>query len=48
MLSDVKALNKLVDPVRSAAEMGAVIPSGVVNLKTCSVICYTEACFPKC
>ena len=42
-LPDVKALNKLVDQARSTAEMGIVLPSGVVNLKTCSVVCYADA-----
>ena len=42
-LADVKALNKLVDQARSTAEMGIVFPSGVVNLKTCSVVCYADA-----
>ena len=37
-----KALNKLVDQARSTAEMGIVIPCGVVTLKTSSVICYAE------
>ena len=41
-LADVKALNKLVDQA-STAEMGIVILSGVVNLKTCSVVCYADA-----
>ena len=44
-LSGVKALNKLFDQVRSTAGMGIVIPCGVVNLKTCSVICHTDAAF---
>ena len=38
-LSDVKALNKLVEQAKSTAEMGIVIPRGVVNLETCSVVC---------
>ena len=41
-LSDIKALNKLVDPASSPAEMGIVIPCGAVNLKTCSVVCVTQ------
>ena len=41
----MKASNKLVDQARSAAEMGIVIPCGVVNLNTCSVICYEDAAF---
>ena len=44
-LSDVKALNKVVDQARSAAETGSVIHCGVVNLKTCSVICCADAAF---
>ena len=32
-LSDVKTLNKLVEQAKSTAEMGIVIPCGVVNLK---------------
>ena len=39
---DVKALSKLVDQARSTAEMGIVIPCGVVTLKTSSVIGYAE------
>ena len=38
-LSDVKTLNKLVEQAKSTAEMGIVIPCGVVNLETCSVAC---------
>ena len=41
--SDVEAFNKLVDQARSAAEMGFVLPCGVVNLNTCSVFCYADA-----
>ena len=41
MLSNFKALNKLVE----LAEMGIVIPCGVVNLGTCSVVCYADAGF---
>ena len=44
-LSDVKTLNKLVEQAQSAAEMGIVIPCGVVNLETCSVACYADAGF---
>ena len=43
--SDVEASNKLVDQARSAAEMGFVLPCGVVNLNTCSVFCYADAVF---
>ena len=42
-LSDVKAWNKLADPATSTAEMGIAIPCGVVNVKTCSVICHADA-----
>ena len=45
-LFDVKAVNKLVDQARSTAEMGIVIPCGVVTRKTSSVICYAE--FSEC
>ena len=38
-LSDIKALNKLVDLAKRTAEMGIVIPCGAVNLETCSVVC---------
>ena len=44
-LSDVKTLNKLVEQAKSTAEMGIVIPCGVVNLETCSVVCYADAGF---
>ena len=44
-LSDVKTLNKLVEQAKSTAEMGVVIPCGVVNLETCSVACYADAGF---
>ena len=44
-LSDVKALNKLVEQAKSTAAMGIVIPCGVVNLETCSVVCYADAGF---
>ena len=44
-LSDVKALNKLVEQAKSTAEMGIVIPCGVVNLETYSVVCYADAGF---
>ena len=47
-LSDVKTLNKLVEQAKSTAEMGIVIPCGVVNLETCSVACYADAGFAKC
>ena len=42
-LSDVKTLNKLVEQAKSTAEMGIVIPYGVVNLETCSVVCYARS-----
>ena len=32
-LSDVKTLNKLVDEAKSLAEIGILIPCGVMNLK---------------
>ena len=44
-LSDVKTLNKLVEQAKGTAEMGIVIPCGVVNLETCSVVCYADAGF---
>ena len=44
-LSDVKALDKMVVQAISTAEMGIIIPCGVVNLKTCSVICHADAAF---
>ena len=44
-LSDVKTQNKLVEQAKSTAEMGVVIPCGVVNLETCSVFCYADAGF---
>ena len=44
-LSDIKALNKFVDQAKSTPEIGIVIPCGVVNLKTCSVVCYADAGF---
>ena len=44
-LSDVKTLNKLVEQANSTAEMGIVIPCGVVTLETCSVACYADAGF---
>ena len=44
-LSDVKTLNKLVEQAKGTAEMGIVIPCGVVNLETCSVACYADAGF---
>ena len=44
-LSDVKTLNKLVEQAKSTAEMGIVIPCGVVNLEACSVVCYADAGF---
>ena len=44
-LSDVKTLNKLVEQAKNTAEMGIVIPCGVVNLETCSVACYADAGF---
>ena len=44
-LSDVKTLNKLVEQAKSTAEMGIVIPRGVVNLETCSVVCHADAGF---
>ena len=44
-LSDVKTLNKLVEQAKSTAEMGIVIPFGVVNLETCSVACCADAGF---
>ena len=43
--SDVKTLNKHVEQAKSTAEMGIVIPCGVVNLETCSVVCYADAVF---
>ena len=39
-LFDVKTSNKLVDQAKSTAEMGIVILCGVVNLETCSIVCY--------
>ena len=44
-LADVKTLNKLVEHAKGTAEMGIVIPCGVVNLGTCSVVCYADAGF---
>ena len=44
-LSDVKTLNRLVEQAKNTAEMGIVIPCGVVNLETCSVACYADAGF---
>ena len=44
-LSDVKALNTLVEQPKSTAEMGIVIPCGVVNLETSSVVCHADAGF---
>ena len=44
-LPDIKALNKLVDQAKCTPEMGIVIPCGVVNLKTCSVVRYADAGF---
>ena len=44
-LSDVKTLNKLFEQAKSTAEMGIVIPCGVVNLEICSVVCYADAGF---
>ena len=44
-LSDVKALNKLVEQAKGTAEMGIVIPCGVENLETCSVVCFADAGF---
>ena len=44
-LSDVKALNKLVEQAKSTAEMGMVIHSDVVKLETCSVVCHADAGF---
>ena len=44
-LSDIKALNKLVDQAKSSAEMDIVIPCDAVNLETCSVVCYADAGF---
>ena len=44
-VSDVKTLNKLVEQAKSTAEMGIVIPCGVVNLETCSVACCADAGF---
>ena len=44
-LSDVKTLNKLVEQAKSTAEMGIVIPCGVVNLETYSVAFYADAGF---
>ena len=38
-------MNKLVEQAKSTAEMGIVIPCGVVNLETCSVVCYADAGF---
>ena len=37
--------NKLVEQAKSTAEMGIVIPCGVVNLETCSVVCFADAGF---
>ena len=39
------SLNKLVEQAKSTAEMGIVVPYGVVNLETCSVVCYANAGF---
>ena len=44
-LSDVKALNKIVDQARSTADMGIVIACGVANLKTYSVVCNADTAF---
>ena len=44
-LSDVQALNKFVEQAKGTAEMGIVIPCGVVNLETCSMVCYADAGF---
>ena len=45
-LSDVKnAEQNLSSKAKSTAEMGIVIPCGVVNLETCSVVYYADAGF---
>ena len=36
---------KLVEQAKSTAEIGIVIPCGVVNLETCSVVCHGDAGF---
>ena len=44
-LSDVKTLNKLIDQAKSTAYLSIVIPCGVANLETCSIVCYADAGF---
>ena len=43
--SDVKTLNKLVEQAKGTAEVGIVIPCGVVNSETCSVVCCADGGF---
>ena len=44
-LANVKALIKWVDQERGTAEMGLNIPCGLMNLKTCAVMCCAEPAF---
>ena len=47
-LSDVQALNKLVEQVKCTAEMGIVIPCGVVNLENPFRCLLRRRWFRKC
>ena len=47
-ISDIKALNKLVDQAKITAEMVIVIPSRVVNLKTLFICVLRRRWFRKC